>query len=467
ISGEINTDLELIFTGRCSQNLISNLICKFDSSKAEIIGIDFGKVPYCEERIDSIRILNTGNPSVQITEISFIENDGSFEFVDVVTLPVELLSGQYLAFAVRYLPQDKVKSQNFAKVRAILMINGSESNFDTEIIGERVIPELEYLTEIDFGKLKPGEIKNIDFEILNRSVEIEISDVKTLTSNFSILSFTKTIYKNEKGLINLSFSSEIIGEYADEMTVYFSLGECEDSIKISLKADVSRLMTIWANHHTTEVGIKGYEIPIFAETDIGAQIGGKKYKLNLRYLPELYYNVTVPSAQILSKTRDGNFESLIIEDTFPEITSKETVLFHLKGDVLFSPRMTTPIEVEFIESEASLSVTTRDGSLTLDSLCQVSIRGIQQFTPTRMSISPNPSDGELKVSIGTQEEGSFSLIIFDVQGVEVFRSEFTRNDRTFEQKDYNINTQNLGNGIYTIHLTAPWTLLREQVVVVR
>src|SRR5690606_39196847 len=118
ITDEINADLELIFSGRCSQNLTSNLICKFDSSKAEISGIDFGKVPYCVERIDSIRILNTGNSPVQITEISFIENDGSFEFVDVVTLPVELLSGQFITVAVRYLPQDKVKSQNFAKVRA-------------------------------------------------------------------------------------------------------------------------------------------------------------------------------------------------------------------------------------------------------------------------------------------------------------------------------------------------------------
>jgi hypothetical protein len=107
-----------------------------------------------------------------------------------------------------------------------------------------------------------------------------------------------------------------------------------------------------------------------------------------------------------------------------------------------------------------------NGFLTVDG-CVNDITTIQMFTPTRMTISPNPSDGELKVSIGTQEEGSFSLIVFDVQGIEVYRSEFTRNDRTFEQKDYNINTQNLGNGIYTIHLTAPWTLLREQVVVVR
>ncbi|MBX3042974.1 MAG: T9SS type A sorting domain-containing protein [Candidatus Kapabacteria bacterium] len=467
ITGEINTDIEFIFSGRCSPDLTSNLVCKFDSSKAEITGIDFGKVPWCEELIDSLRIYNTGNSPVQVTGFSFIENDGSFEFVDVLTLPIELVSGKYIAVAVRYLPQDKVKSQNFAKVRAKLMIDGSERNFDVEIIGERVIPELEYLTVIDFGKLKPGEIKNINFEILNRSEEIEISEVKTLTSNFSILSFTKAISKNEKGLINISFSSEIIGEYADEMTVYFRLGDCEDSIKIALKADVSRLMTIWANHHTSEVGIKGYEIPIFADTDIGAQISGKKYKLNLRYLPELYYNVSSPDAQILSKTPDGNYESMVIENTFPEITSTETVLFHLKGDVLFSPRMTTPIHIEFIESEASLSITTRDGSLTLDSLCQVPIRGIQQFAPTRMSVSPNPSGGELKVNIGTQEDGSFRLVIFDVQGREVYRTEFTKSDKTFEQKDYNINTQNLGNGIYTIHLTAPWTLLREQVVVVR
>ena len=463
----INSKIDFEISANCSTVVKSNVTCKFDSSKAEIKGIDFGKVPYCEERIDSIHIFNTGNSPVQFTEISFIDNDRSFEFVDNLNLPIELLPGQYFAIAVRFLPQGKAKSQNSAKVRTTLMFDGLGKNFDIEIKAERIIPEIEYLTEIDFGRLKPGEIKNLDFEILNRSEEIEISEVKTNLLNFQIKSFSDKIIYNEKGLINLSFSSDIIGEYADEMTVYFSLGDCEDSIKIALKADVSRLMTIWANHHTSEVGIKGYEIPIYADTDIGAQISGKKFKLTLRYLPELYYNVSSLDAQILSKTRDGNYESMVIEDTFPEITSKETVLFHLKGDVLFSPRMTTPIEVEFIESEASLSVTTRDGSLTLDSLCQVPIRGIQQYTPTRMTISPNPTDSELKVSIGSQEQGSFSLVVFDVQGREVYRTEFSKSDKIFEQKDYNINTQNLGNGIYTIHLTAPWTLLREQVVVVR
>lgn len=174
---EINTALEFVLSGRCSPDLTSNLICRFDSSKAEIAGIDFGKVPYCEGRIDSIRIFNTGNPSVQIIEISFIENDGSFEFVDNTILPIELLSGQYLAIAVRYTPQGKFSSQNTAKVRATLMINGSESNFDVEINGERIISELEYLAELDFGKLKPSEIKNLDFEILNVSEDIDLTDL--------------------------------------------------------------------------------------------------------------------------------------------------------------------------------------------------------------------------------------------------------------------------------------------------
>jgi len=99
--------------------------------------------------------------------------------------------------------------------------------------------------------------------------------------------------------------------------------------------------------------------------------------------------------------------------------------------------------------------------------CVNDITAIKMFAPTKMSISPNPSDGELKISIGTQEQGSFSLVVFDIQGREVYRTDFTKTDKIFEQKDLNINTLNLRNGIYTIHLTAPWTLLREQVVVVR
>jgi hypothetical protein len=108
----------------------------------------------------------------------------------------------------------------------------------------------------------------------------------------------------------------------------------------------------------------------------------------------------------------------------------------------------------------------QNGSLKIDG-CVNDLSGIQIFKPTTLKVAPNPADGDLNVTVGTQEEGSFSIIIYDFQGCEVAKSEFTRNNRIYEENDYTFNISGLGTGVYSVHLTAPWTLKREQLVIVK
>jgi len=108
----------------------------------------------------------------------------------------------------------------------------------------------------------------------------------------------------------------------------------------------------------------------------------------------------------------------------------------------------------------------QNGSLKIDG-CVNDLSGIQIFKPTTMKVAPNPADDDLKVTVVTQEEGSFSIVIYDFQGREVAKSEFKRSNKIYEEKDYTFNINGLGTGVYSVHLTAPWTLKREPLLIVK
>lgn len=461
----VNSKLMLVFSDRCTTDIETNIICNFDSAKVQISGIDFGKVPYCEDRTDSIVISNTGIVNVKLINLEFLENDGRFEFVNNDIYPEEISAVSTYSKLIRYISGKKEKSVNTAKVVITLEIDGVEKSFEIQISGERIIPELEYLNLIEFGELKPGEVKNTAFEISNTGEEIEIKNIQIKNPDFRVVNFDKMIQGKSKGKINLSFSSALIGVYDTEMTVYYSLGECKDSLKIPLKSEVKRLMTIWANHDTVDAGTTGYYVPVYAKTDKEANINGMIYTLNIKYLREFYNPVTSDDAQILSKTKDGLFEQITVSGTFPVFSDSTAILFSLKGDILFTLNKTTPIEIEYLTSVASLDVTTNDGSLALNPMCIEQLRTIKSLIPTRLQVAPNPADGDLKVTIGTQEEGSFSIIIYDFQGREVAKQIFFRNSKTYEENELTFNLKEFSAGVYSVHLTAPWTILKEQLVI--
>ena len=465
--GPLNPKVKLIFSGRCASELNSNINCKFDSASAEIASIDFGKVPYCENRIDSIAIKNTSKTIFKIVDIQFTENDGRFEFTGNDTYPLEIQAGNTYKKGIRYLAGVKQVSNNQAKVLITMEMNGKEQTFEILIKGERVIPDLSFQNLINLGQSKPGEIKTNDIEITNNGEDINISDVKINdNTNYQAKDYPKLISKNAKGNINISFSSDNIGSYATDMTVYFKLGECIDSLKININAEVKRLMTIWANNDTTDAGTTGYYVPIYAKTDLGANINGSNYTLNVKYLPEIYNSITSEDASILATTRDGSYEIVKVVGKFPEFKDSTEILFHLKGNVLFSTIKTTPIEIEYLNSEKSLAVTTIAGSLTITPVCINKFRGIQYYKPASMSVTPHPLNESSKINIVSQNRGLHVLELYSVSGERYEIASWSQSNDEPQIHELTLEKKSFPSGVYLLNLRMEWSNVQEVVVVV-
>jgi len=323
--------------------------------------------------------------------------------------------------------------------------------------------------KLTFDDLCVGETQTKNIEIrIKTETEFKITDVSISSNSFEIINKNALLksYKNGEIVnIEIKFKPQDAGKFDDKLVIYSS-EPCENVQTIPISASSKQVLEFSFGEHYSEAG-QLIEIPLFGQIKCPApQNLTTDYEIEIAFDKEYFAAESVKYGQVISNEIIG-IEKIIkvkADGSFNQSKSEINVIY---GKALLGRSESSQIRINDVAlSKDRYFPEHLNGSLTVDG-CVNDITTIQMFTPTKMTISPNPTDGELKVSIGTQEEGSFRLVIFDVQGREVYRSEFTRNERTFEQKDYNINTQNLGNGIYTIHLTAPWTLLREQVVVVR
>ena len=330
-----------------------------------------------------------------------------------------------------------------------------------------------YDAEIEFDKDKLifdelciGEIQEIKIDLkLVSGEEFKISNITADSQYFEIQSTREILKNGESSEITVIFKPQDAGIFDDELVI-FSTEPCEFSRAIPISASAKQLLEFSFGEHYSTAG-QTLQIPLLGQIKCPApQNLTTDYEIEVAFDKEYFAPESVKFGQLISNEIVGNERVIKIkaDGEFMQTKSEINVIY---GRALLGRTEVSQIKIEDVKfTKDRYFPEYINGSLNVDG-CVNDISGILSFTPTKMTISPNPSDGELKVIIGTQEQGSFSLVVFDVQGREVYCTEFSKSDKTFEQKEYNINTLQLGNGIYTIHLTAPWTLLREQVVVVR
>ena len=330
-----------------------------------------------------------------------------------------------------------------------------------------------YESEIEFDKEKlifdelcVGETqeRKINLKLVSGD-EFRISSIRTNSQYFEINSSKEILKNGESAEITVTFKPQDAGKFDDELVISSSM-PCEFTKSIPISASAKQVIEFSFGEHYSTAG-QSLEISLFGQIKCPVPLNlTTDYEIEVAFDKEYFAPERVKFGQIISNEIVGN-ERVIKVKADGDFRQEKSEINVIYGRALLGKSDVSQIKIidaKFTKEHYFAGYT--NGTLKVDD-CLNDIKSLKMFTPTKMAISPNPSDGELKVSIGTQEQGSFSLVVFDVQGREVFRTEFSKSDKTFKQKNFNINTQNLGNGIYTIHLTAPWTLLREQVVIIK
>ena len=438
---------------------------------------------------ESIDIKKPGSYQLIVTNENLCSDTVSIEISSQADLALEIASDKtHLCFV------DSTKIYAKAKYHEYLWSTGEttesitvrdagvyhlivKNEFGCSDSAEIEISKFDANVTFDKEKLMFDELCLGDSKIDKLQLKVEtnsdfvVNRIHTTSNNFSVTnsnSLLKSYQNGDTAELEIKFEPLDAGEFFDTLFVE-SEEPCIYRVALPIYGSSKALFRFALPVIETEVG-RRIEIPVNS-----ALICPNANKLIADYEIEIsvdkayFLPQSVQFGEIIKNEIVGNVRILKIQASaeFEKLSGDLKPINIIYGQALIGRSDTVPLTIQNVGfTNERYYPEYQNGSLKIDG-CVNDLSGIQIFKPTTLQVAPNPADGDLKVTVGTQEEGNFSIIIYDFQGREVAKSEFSRNNRIYEEKDYTFNISGLGTGVYSVHLTAPWTLKREQLVIVK
>jgi hypothetical protein len=325
---------------------------------------------------------------------------------------------------------------------------------------------------LNFNELCLGstESKIIIFT-LKSDFDFTLSKIYLKSNKFilnNVSSFLKTYKNNDFFKIPITFNTPIAGEFYDTLVIE-SNEPCYYQKAIPLSGTSKALFQFSLPNIITEAG-SYLMIPINAGiTCTNSDMLYSDYEIEISFDKEYFLPDSVKYGEII-EDNIVNQNRIIKIKSVAEFNKKLDSLLpinFLYGLALVGSKDIIPLtidDVNFINKRYYPEFL--KGSLKIEG-CVNNLRPIQLFKPTQLSIAPNPSDGDIKIIVGTQEQGLFKIEIFNIQGQSIFTQEFSKSIAGFEEFDYFLNTQLMGSGVYEVHLASPWHLIRKQLLIAK
>ena len=271
----------------------------------------------------------------------------------------------------------------------------------------------------------------------------------------------KEIMPGENRNFDIEILSATTGDFTDTLKLKIESDNCEYSHDIALSGRANIKVQVWLPDTTAEAGKRNYCIPVKAKI-----LTENSKPLNLSYTTDISMAADMFLPDITSQVK--NDKRIVNLSGNVEITQQETIIDEICGRVMLSLEDVYPLQFESFEltDDEYVSVDTVNGSLEITGVCELSLRKVRKFEPTRMSVIPFPARDEAEISITTQEEGNFNISIYSVEGTLIKQKTWTKGEGV-RQYTIPLDLQEYSQGMYQVILRTPWDMLREAVSVVR
>jgi len=360
----------------------------------------------------------------------------------------------YKAGVYQLIVQNKIGCSDTAEI--------SISKYNSELVSDN---ENLIFNELCIGS---SETKNIKFT-LQSNYDIAISNIYFKSNVFNIdnvNSYLKTYKDGETIVILILFKPSDAGEFLD--TLIIESGEpCFYKKEISVYGTSKALFQFSLPDIIAEAG-DYLMIPINAGMTCPNSVKlNSDYEIEISFDKEYFMPDSVKFGKIYYNKIINQNRIIKIKGTteFKEKQVSVLPINYIYGTALVGNKDIVPLTLDSVNFTNNRYYPEYiNGSLKIEG-CVNNLRPIQMFKPTSLTIAPNPTDGDIKLSVETQEKGSFKIEIFDIQGQSIFTKEFTKSNSSFEEFEFNYDTKELGSGVYSVHLTSPWHIIREQLVI--
>lgn len=430
--------------------------------------VDFGIVAQCAFVRDSIVYANRQAIPLDLIDIVLsgryarafsIENLGA---VSSQTLAPGEQRTLYLRFDPRAMT-DGVKS---ATITLRVRIGGAPVLVSTQLVGERrtVLPSSPVF--VAFGSVSLSVTSTQRLVLVNNgSQPVRITNVSmrgAVASVFSVASNPQTpatILAGGSIELLVGFTPTAQQEYFDSVLITFDQ-PCSDTrvVAVSGTGRLNVEVRVRLPKDTVSPTTEDYRIPIYATVVNGStSVVNSKLTMTVRYASSVFAARTLTNGSILRNTAAGGFTELDLEVVSVNVGANETVIGEIVGDMTLGSVVSTDLVI----SNASLtttnvtpSVSTEDGSLTLEICEEGGPRLIKLAGALTIVARPNPASEHVEVVADIYERGEHRIDVVTLLGNVVASATWMRgSDNT--PYIFDVDTRGLSSGTYQIILQTP------------
>ncbi len=237
--GYYNAELYL-FTEECTLP-VDTLYLKGEAENDYVLNIsdlDFGNIPECEIKTDTIIFSNISKKTISITDINKKSEVGAFEILNS-NFPVQIIPQDKYFIEILYNPAIKGrKDSNLIYIETDLKNNYRDSVY---VFGESDTINLQYEKVVDLGDVFAGQDISHNIRIVNNGKLMRFVSELEYSSEISTDINQIEMQEKDTSYIPINFNSSSPGKYDDTMRIIIS-EPCRDTLKIAVKANVINAM---------------------------------------------------------------------------------------------------------------------------------------------------------------------------------------------------------------------------------
>jgi hypothetical protein len=328
---------------------------------------------------------------------------------------------------------------------------------------------------IEFEKTVETQSSTKTFTFTNTEIwDIEITGFVSPSSAEFISadgqSIIGTVLKqNESVSFSIEFLPQEPGNYSDEITITYSIGECPGEITIPISGEGAKARTLYLRMPTLQdisPALDNYRIPIYLNIGEGED-PLPSYDLdtieiaidrNLFYLKDIIgrNGTAIRSGDVIYEG-DNHIIRFAMEDV--ELKDEESVLAELVGATLLGEKTETDLTFKRVvlknDGEVSDTVFTH-GHLEIE-ICEQGGERLLKYEGEKpgLSVSPNPAQDNITVTCTVIEKGDYTVSIFNVTGINNEIDAWNKPEGGVDTKTIPFDVSSFSKGAYFVKMITP------------
>ncbi len=489
--GQITGTIYFVFDRPCPDTLELNVVAEGAPSViTQTPRLDYGILAPCEDSTMTITIENTGAADAEVREMKIEGPDAAlFSYSDGKTLPATIPGGATYERSVTFAPEPSADGVKNAKVVSTIFVNDRESEFETDLAGERRSGLLAKPSEIDFGSVVINLTKDESLRIENIDV-IDIEIVEILPLNLPNIfqtnptTLSRTLAPGEFVDLDVTFSPLAETAYEDTLRLAIKVGECDSEIMIFLRGEgaPAQDVRLWLpNDIYVSPALDDYAIPIYGQILAGPKIGGGSNKiselsdLSLRAVLSFDAGLFVPAGINPGTLRtleiDGRNRIVEIEIDDVELTDSRSTIAEIRGATALGDTSQTDIaweEIEWTNGSELIGATNRDNGFMQVLICnEGGKRLLNSGDPASVAMIPDPANSDAIIRATALEVGEHTIRLIDARGKVLAVRKWNVNLKDNRIYEFPIDLGDLSSGIYFLVLQSPNRTTTERATIIK